>query len=58
MPTERIVKTSEPLGAVVREARSRGCIVQIDPATRQTVIRPHALPGMFRINQMFYGRAA
>jgi hypothetical protein len=58
MKTTRIVRRTERLHEVVCEARSTGCIVHIDPISGRTVIRPHPLPGMLRINQIFYRNAA
>lgn len=49
----RIVKGSERYADVIREARASGCIIQIDPETRRTVIRLRT-PMMVRINQFTY----
>lgn len=58
MRTERIVKPSESLRAVAREARQQGCIVQIDPINHKAFIRRRLLPDMKPINQIFYRSAA
>lgn len=55
---QRVVDNAELGANVSREAREHGCIVQMNPVTRQTIILPNVLPGMLRINQMFYQAAA